>query len=44
MEVDSDNLFVTPKGVPLPALCHARATLEGHLSKLKWTPPQKKLM
>ena len=39
--------IVTPKGVLLPALCNARATLEGLLSKLKRTPPtppQKKLM
>ena len=36
--------FVTPNGVLLPALCDARATLEGLLSKLKRTPPQQKLM
>jgi len=39
-----EGFVVTPKGVLLPALCHARATLESLLSKLKRTPPHKKLM
>lgn len=37
------NLIVTPKGVLLPALCHASATRARPLSKLKRIRPQRKI-
>ena len=35
--------FITPKGVPHPAMCNARATREVPSSKLKEQPPHRKI-
>ena len=37
------QFIITPKGVPHPAMCNARATREVPSSKLKERPPHRKI-